>query len=119
MTPLYVVWPVSVCRAQGYIAPASDPDSMRWGKGEGCDFITGSVASWSQRYFCQQPASEGCTYDNRMAAVCTIATGITAPQSYSWVDAPGATTPTMATQPSSNCIGSACNLPPMFQVRLL
>jgi hypothetical protein len=46
------------------VTPVS-PSSLRWGKGQGCDFITQSAAAWSARYFCSKKGELGCSYDNR------------------------------------------------------
>ena len=109
---------VDVVITQGYIAPPSDPDSMRWGKNEGCEFITNSAAEWSQRYFCSQLNQQGCSYDNRMAAYCAISTDITnVPQTYSqtqfWTGV------VSTNQPRAQCTDTHdCELPTMFQVAI-
>ena len=78
--------------------------AMRWGKGEGCSFMFGSVLGWGtpgepfgagyQPYVCDGFDKEvfGCTYDNRMSAACTVETydeqypALTSPQRSCYID---------------------------------
>lgn len=56
------------------VAPvARAPGALRWGKGAGCSFVVGSAADWPAQYICAQDRVPGCTADNRMSAVCSIA----------------------------------------------
>ena len=71
---------------EGYTPPARSPGALRWGKGEGCAFVFGSVAQWGdqarplgegyQRYTCDgnPETMYGCTADNKMSAVCSVET---------------------------------------------
>ncbi|KAK3269811.1 hypothetical protein CYMTET_21763 [Cymbomonas tetramitiformis] len=67
--------------------PEQSPGMLRWGRGEGCSFLQGRAEGWSsvafkvdsrevKRYTCaegdQDPKRFGCSYDNRMSAVCVI-----------------------------------------------
>jgi hypothetical protein len=69
---------------QNYTPPPADsPGKLRWGRGAGCDFITRSVREWSSRYFCKVALEQGCTFDNRMVALCQMSSTIVAPLVYS------------------------------------
>jgi hypothetical protein len=51
---------------QKYVAPTPRPiAAMRWGRGEGCNFVTQSAGQWPERYICKVNQQFGCSYDNR------------------------------------------------------
>ena len=101
---------------QDYVVPPPDPPGMiRWGRAEGCDFITQSVRNWSERYQCRAAAQQGCTFDNKMAAFCAMAVNIEVPQPYSEVQM--SLYNTQPTFDDDGCpSGVDCALPAMFQV---
>jgi hypothetical protein len=106
---------------QGYVPPPTySIDAMRWGKGEGCGFITNSARDWPASYVCKDPSLQGCTYDNRMAAYCSVVAGNTVPRTYARVRTGALTSESIFAYPSSfsgECSGDSCRLPEMFQVR--
>jgi hypothetical protein len=53
---------------------------LRWGRHEGCAFVTGSARQWPARYLCGKDDEYGCSADNRMASVCSLRSGITVPK---------------------------------------
>lgn len=97
------------------------PGALRWGKGEGCSFVTGSPTQWSERYQCSRQGDFGCSPDNRMSAVCVIHDDWSLPSSR--VASCGEFIPGSTSScdgiPNDNCAagGGGCGLPTMFQVR--
>jgi hypothetical protein len=105
---------------QDYKPPTSyHADSMRWGKNQGCSFITGSVRDWPARYQCRIPAEQGCSFDNRMAAVCSMATSVdTAETADSNVYSRTQGLYGLSEQVDGACTaGSRCGIPAVYQVR--
>ena len=56
------------------------PGYLRFGRGEGCGFVEGNAREWSDRYLCTTNNDYGCSFDNRMSAVCTLRAAVTVPQ---------------------------------------
>ncbi len=52
---------------------------IRWGRHEGCGFVEGNVRQWSERYRCAVHNDYGCSFDNRMSAVCSLRAEVTVP----------------------------------------
>lgn len=52
--------------------PAMSPGALRWGIGEGCDFLEGHPRNWPSTYTCSRNRAYTCTPDGRMSAVCII-----------------------------------------------
>lgn len=100
------------------------PGELRWGKNEGCDFLFGNPGEWHEDYFCNKHREFDCTADNRMSAVCSIATGWSFPSNrFTFGDCPGSSslsdyrcTPTGTVTLNDNCISpTSCGLPSMYQ----
>ena len=56
-------------------AVVRSPGYLRWGRFEGCDFVTGSPVTWPSSYTCSAPegaTAASCTPDNRMSARCNV-----------------------------------------------
>ena len=53
------------------------PGYLRWGRQQGCAFVTGSARDWPEEYLCTKVNQYGCSSDNRVSSVCTIRTGLT------------------------------------------
>ncbi len=76
--------------------------------------MTQSARNWAPRYHCRVNRQPGCTYDNRMTAVCDIAGDLSSPYQFSM-------TQTAAYDIDSSVVdtcvnGDQCELPQMFQV---
>lgn len=47
-------------------------ETLHWGRGEGCTFVTQRCSDWSSRYFCTVQDQPGCTVDLRYQARCNL-----------------------------------------------
>ena len=45
---------------------------LRWGRQAGCSFVDNSGGQWSSAYRCATHREWGCSFDNRMSAVCEL-----------------------------------------------
>jgi hypothetical protein len=62
--------------------PAPSPGALRWGRGQGCDFVNKNARTWAPQWTCNSSVDNtvkyGCTADNLMSAVCVIQNTYTA-----------------------------------------
>jgi hypothetical protein len=61
-------------------AAALSPGYVRFGRQEGCAFVEGNAREWSERYLCSKNNDYGCSFDNRMSAVCTLRSALSVPK---------------------------------------
>ena len=58
------------------VAAPRSPGYLRWGRHEGCAFVTGTADDWKRdsgnKYVCETNLAYGCSPDNRMSAVCSL-----------------------------------------------
>mmetsp|Transcript_24599 Transcript_24599/g.85546 ORF Transcript_24599/g.85546 Transcript_24599/m.85546 type:complete len:1232 (-) Transcript_24599:195-3890(-) len=91
---------------------------LRWGRNEGCEFVRQSAGLWNDRYRCHKNRDFGCSYDNKMSAVCLLTPTWALPEdaTYTCGDCPEGqrTCDARCTLPNDQCAGG-CKLPTMYQ----
>ena len=95
---------------------------LRWGRGEGCDFVNKGPVHWPERYVCTEHQDYGCSPDYRASAVCMLSVGIREVRDFTCGDqtvTSGGSFDTWRTtcppDTNDNCQGGVCGLPSMYQ----